>query len=170
MEGGSGKTGLLPRVYSSAGMLAELIIKANCILVETEKMAKSNVQRAIKFSVDRLRAAFHTTFHPTSCVIFATKGALSTTTQLASSKYLPILKMISLRCRLETPSLTSFSSFSVTLVPKALFSSLHSFTKHSAFTSSPIVTKALLPTLSLSLQTPTGGGSSTSAQLLWLSL
>ena len=43
----------------------------------------------------------------------------------------------------------------LTLVPKALFSSLHSFTKHSAFTSSPIVTKALLPTLSLSLSADT---------------
>ena len=96
------------------------------------------------------------------------KGALSTTAQLASRESLPILKIISLRCRLETPSPLSFSSFSVNLVPKSLSSSLHSFTKHSASTSSPIVTKALLPTLSLCRHS--GGGSSTSAQLPWLSL
>ena len=114
------------------------------------------------------RAASHTTSHPTSYAIFATKSALSATAQLASSDSLPILKMISLRCRLETPSPPSFSSFSVNMVPKTHSSSLHSFTKHSASTSSPIVIKALLPTLSL--QTPIGGGSSTSAQQPWLSL
>ena len=47
-----------------------------------------------------------------------------------------LLKRISFRCRLETPSPPSFSSFSVNLVLKPLSSSLHSFTKHSASTSS----------------------------------
>ena len=41
--------------------------------------------------------------------------------------------------------------FQVNLVPKALSSPLHSFTKHNASTSSPIVTKTLLYPHSLSL-------------------
>ena len=60
-----------------------------------------------------MRDASHTTFHPTSWAIFGTRGTLPISAQLASSDSLPILKMISLNCRLETPPLSSFRRSSV---------------------------------------------------------
>jgi len=87
-----------------------------------------------------LRAASHTTSHPTSCAIFATRGTLSVSAQLASSDSLPCnLQDDFLELSLGKSIPTRRSS--VNLVPKALSSSLHSFTKHDASTSSPIEKK-----------------------------
>jgi len=66
-----------------------------------------------------LRAASHTTSHPTSCVIFATRGALSVSAQLASSDSLPCnLQDDFLELSLGNSIPTRRSS--VNLVPKAL--------------------------------------------------
>ena len=131
-------------------------------------MLRRAFTNSCNFLIDHLhllRAASHSTLHPTSCAIFATKSALSTSAQLASSDSLPILKMISFSWKTITTILQRIFS---KLDSKSFSCSLHKFTKHKLSTSSPIVTKALLPTLSL--QTPTGGVSSTYAQPPRLSL